>query len=477
MSAVETVGIRRARVSLAVAAIATLVGFGVVPADAVSRPTFSVLVPIVASGSSTDLVSPEELTQLASPGGTWSRLTAAAISHGATIAVDSRIVASITALGEDSPSTVSAWLDSVRRSEPIYLPWGNADPFVIAAAGPSFRVSTFQLSDISGIPATEIVGWPTGHAGSTRSLRISQKLGYTNLIADDKTFPDVTNSYSSSASAAIAKAVSLGSHNDPVGAASELRSSTTGLLAVVLPRDTSAVDVDRAVLFLNALYKGSVRASRFVPAAMTENTAVAFHDVPTAAIRSLMAQHRLDRQVSEMALDPHAITVPRLRRLCVVAGLVATDRFPAAVRGYVRTAQTYEEFVSFSLGSDFTVLADSTELPLTITNSSVTDITVIASVNAISGIVSIATPSQTVTIPAGSSSRVTVPMVSVANGKTSLRATLTTTSGIAVSEPVFVEIDVQAQWETITLVTFIAIVASIMGIGIARTIRDRRRRS
>jgi hypothetical protein len=127
--------------------------------------------------------------------------------------------------------------------------------------------------------------------------------------------------------------------------------------------------------------------------------------------------------------------------------------------------------------ADFTVLADSTELPLTITNSSVTDITVIASVNAISGIVSIATPSQTVTIPAGSSSRVTVPMVSVANGKTSLRATLTTTSGIAVSEPVFVEIDVQAQWETITLVTFIGIVASIMGIGIARTIRDRRRRS
>jgi hypothetical protein len=178
-----------------------------------------------------------------------------------------------------------------------------------------------------------------------------------------------------------------------------------------------------------------------------------------------------------MALDPHAITFPRLRRLCVVAGLVATDGFPAAARGYVRTAQTYEEFVSFSLGSDFTVLADSTELPLTITNSSVTDITVIASVNAISGIVSISTPSQTVKIPAGSSARVTVPMVSVANGKTSLRATLTTTSGIAVSEPVFVEIDVQAQWEAITLVTFIAIVAAIMGIGIARTVRDRRRRS
>jgi len=116
MSAVETVGIRRARVSLAVAAIAALFGLGAVPADAVSRPTFSVLVPIVASGSSTDLVSSEELTQRTSPGGSWARLTSAAVSNGATIAIDSRIVASIAALGEDSPSTVTAWLDSVRRS-------------------------------------------------------------------------------------------------------------------------------------------------------------------------------------------------------------------------------------------------------------------------------------------------------------------------------------------------------------------------
>ena len=201
-----------------------------------------------------------------------------------------------------------------------------------------------------------------------------------------------------------------------------------------------------------------------------------FHDVPSASIGSLMFQHRLDRLVSEMALDPRMITTPRLRQLCVVAGLVATSRFPGVVREYARTAKTYEDFVSFSLGSDFTVLANSAELPLTITNTSTTDITVVATVNSLSGIVSIPTPSQTIMIPSGTSAQVTVPMISVANGKTSLRATLTTTSGIPVSEPVYVDIDVQAQWEGITLLTFIAIVSSIMGIGIARTIRDRRRR-
>jgi len=190
-----------------------------------------------------------------------------------------------------------------------------------------------------------------------------------------------------------------------------------------------------------------------------------------------MSQHRLDRQVSEMALDPRVITIPRLRELCVIAGLVATSRFPEVVRSYTRSAKTYEDFVSFSLGSDFTVLANSAELPLTITNTSTTDITVNTTVNSLSGIVSIPTPTQTITIPSGSSAQVTVPMISVANGKTSLRATLTTPSGLAISDPVFIEIEVQAQWEGITLVAFIAIVSSIMGIGIARTIRDRRRRS
>jgi len=477
MSAVEKVGVRRARVSLAVAAIFALFGFGAVPAEAASRPTFSVLVPVVAYGSLSDLIAADELKALASPGGSWARLTSAALSHGATIAIDSRIVASIAALGRNAPAPVSAWLASVTRSRPIYLPWGNADPYVLVDTGASYRVSTIQLSEISGVHSADIIGWPTGRAGNTEVQSNAEKLGFGRLIASDEIFPGLVNAYSSAASATIAQAVAPGSGVDPVTVAAQLRDSSNDRLTVVLPRDPAYIDGKRAVAFLNALFQGSEKSIRFAPAVVANGAAVTLNDVPTATIQSLMYQHRLDRQVSEMAFDPRAITTPRLRQLCVVAGLVATARFPGVARGYTRTAKTYKEYVSFSLGSDFTVLADSAELPLTITNTSTTDITVIASVNAVSGIVSIPTPNQTIMIPAGTSSQVTVPMISVANGKTSLRATLTTTSGIAVSEPVFIEIDVQAQWEGITLVTFVAIVASILGIGIARTVRDRRRRS
>ncbi len=477
MSAVEKVRVRRARASLTVAAIFALLSFGAVPAEAASTPAFSVLVPIVASGSSSDLIDASKMSRLVSPGGSWAQLTSAAISHGATIAIDSRIVASITALGKNAPAPVSAWLASVTRSRPIYLPWGNADPFLIADTGPSYRVSTIQLSEISGVPSADIIGWPTGRAGDTQILGIAEKLGFGRLIAGDEMFPGLANAYSSAASAVIAEAVGPVSGDDPVTVAAHLRDSSNGLLTVVLPRDPASIDGKRVVAFLNALFQGSEKSIRFVPAEVASGAIVTFHDVPRDTIQSLMSQHRLDRQVSEMALDPRVITTPRLRQLCVIAGLVATSRFPVAARAYSRTAKTYEDFVSFSVGSDFTVLANTAELPLTITNNSTTDITVNARVNAVSGIVSIPTPNQTIMIPSGASAQVTVPMISVANGKTSLRATLTTTSGIVISDPVFIEIEVQAEWESITLVAFIAIVASIMGIGIARTIRDRRRRS
>jgi len=91
--------------------------------------------------------------------------------------------------------------------------------------------------------------------------------------------------------------------------------------------------------------------------------------------------------------------------------------------------------------------------------------------------VSIANPQQTVTVPAGASAQVSVPMVSVANGKTSLRANLTTVGGIPISEPVYVAIDVQAEWEGLTLLAFIGVVSTILSIGIVRTVRDRRARS
>jgi hypothetical protein len=477
MSAVEKTGARRVRAGLTFAAIASLIGLFATPAMAAPATTISVVVPIVAVQSGSELLTVDELSAATSPGGIWYELSSAAIRHGATIAVDSRIVASINALGEDAPTGVSAWLSAVTAAAPMYLPWGNADPLVLASFAASFRISTFALSRISDVPASDFVGWPTGNAGTNRSLPRLETLGFSSLIVDDVAFPDAAGSYSAAVTNRIQSAVAPGSTASLQSIADEIRRTSRGNTVIALPRNPRDLDPQRAAAFLDVLFAGPAAATRFQPVPIAEVGDIRAENVPSGAIRILARQHRLDREVSGIAADPTVIATPRLQRFCVLAGMIGQTGFSSAVRSYVRASETYDEFVSFTVGAGFTVLADSAELPLTVTNSTASDITVIATVNAVSGIVSIANPQQTVTVPAGSSAQVSVPMVSVANGKTSLRATLTTVDGTPVSKPVYVAIDVQAEWEGLTLVAFIVVVSTILSIGIVRTVRDRRARS
>lgn len=477
MSAVGGVVARRARAGILFAALMALVGITLSPASASTQASLSVLVPIVALPGDGGLLTVEELSAGTAPSGAWSQLARAAVSHGATIALDTRIVASITELGDGAPESATSWLASVVRTDPLYLPWGNADPFLLATIGPAFRVSTIQLSEISGIPAADIVGWPTGHAGTTKSIAVTEQLGFTSFIADDVVFPEADGAFSHDLSAQVADGIAVGATTDLDVLAQQLRDAAGHSARLALPRDPRTFDVGRAVALLDALFSGSTRSFKFDPVAGADVGRPTFRVRNPNANRQLMFQHRLDRRVSAIALDPAVISVPRLRQLASIAGQVDRTNFPPLVRAYVREANDYGEFVSFAIGSDFTVLADATELPLTITNSTGTEVTVVATVAATSGIVSIAEPSYTVTIPANSDAQVSVPMESVANGKTSLRATLHTVTGIPISDPVYIEIDVQAQWEGVTLISFVAIVSLIMGIGIARTIRDRRLRA
>lgn len=477
MSAVEKTGARRVRAGLTFAVIASFFGLCALPATAAPAATFSVLVPIVAVQSGSELLTVDELSAATSPGGIWYELSSAAIKHGATLAVDSRIIASIEALGDDTPTEIDAWQSAVTAADPLYLPWGNADPLILASFGASYRISTIALSKISTIPANSFVGWPSGHTGTNRILPRLETLGFSSLIVDNLAFPDATGAFSLDVTEQIQSAVAPGATISAESVADEIHRTSSGNTVISLPRNPRDIDPTRATAFLDALFAGPAVATPYRPVVLDEVGEIRAHQVPSAAIGNLARQHRMDRVVSMIAADPSVISTPRLQRFCVLAGMIGQTGFSSAVRSYVRSSDGYDEFVSFSVGADFTVLADSAELPLTVTNSTASDITVIATVNAVSGIVSIANPQQTITVPAGSSTQVSVPMVSVANGKTSLRAVLTTVDGIPVSEPVYVAIDVQAEWEGLTLIAFIVVVSTILSIGIARTVRDRRARS
>jgi hypothetical protein len=80
-----------------------------------------------------------------------------------------------------------------------------------------------------------------------------------------------------------------------------------------------------------------------------------------------------------------------------------------------------------------------------------------------------------ITVQPKSQQRITVPVQSVANGKVNLTLSLTSRTGVAISDPSQVAINVRAGWETaITLIFGVAVVI-IFGGGIYRSLRRRQR--
>ncbi len=113
---------------------------------------------------------------------------------------------------------------------------------------------------------------------------------------------------------------------------------------------------------------------------------------------------------------------------------------------------------------------------MSVRNRSEYPITVLLEVQPSSSALQVVRNAIEVKLQPQSSTRTTVPVRSVANGKVSLTMSLTTTTGVTVSEPTTVELNVQAQWETvITAAAAIGLVA-IFGFGIFRSIRKRIRR-
>ncbi len=189
-----------------------------------------------------------------------------------------------------------------------------------------------------------------------------------------------------------------------------------------------------------------------------------------------------ERDVADFAtaLDtPTAVTAPaRLKLLALASNAWRADEqdLSAAVDAQVARWARDTQQVSIPDSSSLTLLGDRSSLPVSIRNRSDYPVTVRLSVQPSSSALRVVRNDIEVTIQPQSSTRATVPVQSVANGKVSLTMSLTSTTGVTISQPSTVELNVQAQWETvITAVAAIGLVA-VFGFGIFRSIRKRIRR-
>ena len=429
------------------------------------------LVPIVSEAGDGQLIPAEVLATETAPDGDWAILTETAVRTGATIAVDSRISASIAALGNDAPASAVSWLEDVTAQGPILLPWGNSDPWALRPVG-SITFSAQQFATLSGVNATALVVWPSGSVIDGDSLAVTASRGFTRIIAGDDV---LVGGYDSSASVVVATAVAPGSAMSTGVAADAIITAVHDGSAIVLPTDPHDLDASQAAAVLDLLSSRGVDFTHFSPLGVSASRVPLRTASGPAVLASLLAAVAVDHErATKITDEPDALLASRIETLSVITRDVQSDVFTPAANAFLADTNWLSRLVSISLATEYTVLSNTADVPVSVSNDSLATVTIEVRVRSTSGIVQVEAPSQTVTIEPKSNVRITVPMTAVANGRTALIANLRDAEGTAIGAPVVFPIEVQAQWEILTVVVFFGSVVVIMTIGIIRTIRRRR---
>ena len=448
-------------------------GVGIASVGSVAAPitTLSVLVPIVADAGDGQLLGAEELESETAPDGDWTILADTAARHGLTLALDSRIIASIAALGNDAPASAVSWLNDVTAETPLILPWGNADVWALTPVG-SIDFSASQFGSMAGVDAADLVAWPSGSVIQNDSLSLTATRGFSRIIAGDDI---LAGGFDSASSRLLGEAVSPKSAKNATLAASDVAASLRNGSGIVLPSQPENLDAGKARDVLDALARSGIRVTRFAPLSVNSTRVPLRTAAGPATLAQVLAavasDHERARTITE---QPDALVIDRIHALAVVTRNVADPKFDAAAQGFLADTNWLSRLVSISLASEYTVLSNTAEVPVSVSNDSLATVTIDVRVRSTSGIVHVDSASQTVTIEPRSNVRITVPMTAVANGRTALVASLSDSSGLAIGTAVVFPIEVQAQWEILTVVVFFGSVVVIMTIGIIRTIRRRR---
>ncbi|WP_254787951.1 DUF6049 family protein [Curtobacterium sp. MMLR14_010] len=194
--------------------------------------------------------------------------------------------------------------------------------------------------------------------------------------------------------------------------------------------------------------------------------------------RLLRSEHDLTDFASAIA-DPADLTAPaRLSTLAAASNAWRSDQDGMAAAVDARVAKTDKLLSTVGIlnGSSILLLGDRSSLPISIRNRSDYPITVFLTVQPSNSFLRIEKNAVKVTVQPDSSSRVTFPVTSVANGKVELTMALTTAAGVRIADPEVVEINVQAQWESLITAAAAIAVILIFGLGIVRNVRRRLRR-
>ncbi|WP_430591808.1 DUF6049 family protein [Humidisolicoccus flavus] len=483
-----------------------------------AQPTaVSVAVPLNVPRSTTGLLTAEQLATATATNGTLRRQLDSIIDSGATAMLDPMVLASIRVLGEDAPASAQLWLEDLRKiaARVSLLEYANADPVVLHDIDSTITPSTIPRPDGSLVPAADATALPgslpsivdlqnyaideefvTSYAASHPDSTLVIPGDFTDeflgnatldaaatldeaalLVADSElqTLLDLSISSDSEVDRNAATADALGLLSLITR---ELPSSPRNLVAVLPITDDDAALGSTLQALDNAPW---VRYASFDDAKSAPSREVALVDetgpeYDTDRAQSLVNSEQSVRTFSTILDDARILLAER--RLALVAALDAW--LPEADRETIGNEfeavnASIVESVQIIPGSNIQVVGDTTALPITVTNSLPQAVTVRITGRANTGVLVFPDGPVDVTIGPETQQRVSVPVRAVASGSTIVTVTLSSVNGDPVASPVQIQVGSEPAVETILLWSLGIAVALLLGFGVWRSIRKRRR--
>ncbi len=347
--------------------------------------------------------------------------------------------------------------------------------------------SSVALSDVGAI----------AKAGYTRILLSSAQvtggaLGRPNVTIDTEDDEDVSvtvldYTVSHLLRAAATATTDSGANAAIAAAAAHLALAASrgdSTLVAALGRDGSA-DTPRLGAVLSSLESlpwvtptGLVEALSG-PAAPAAFTPMSHPDVRVDTVHSLLTAERAVAEFSSVVDEPTLVTEPR--RLALLALLAESWPFDQAgwaraTGAYLDEGTTILDSVRIPEGSVINFPLEKGNLPIAVTNDLDFPVTVYVTVQPARAILAVLNDRVELKIEANSQSKASVPVQSIANGEVRTTVSLASATGVRISTPTSVDLNVQAGWETAATVVLAIVVVLLFGAGITRSVLRWRKR-
>ena len=465
----------------------------VVPAEvAIPSTPVAPIVTLSVPPTGGQALSATELEAYTAPGGALDAVAGVLRRYPATIAVDSRITLSIQALGDQAPESARKWAEDLSGLgfAQFALPWADSDPLATQAIDTLLYARLGQYpwlhtAEITGAQleslaqrSAEAILVPSSVVDSDRTV---VQYGAARMIRVDEELSDAL----SDATVAATEVEAEAALQRVQGLVAKRAFSQTGEALVVdtgrLPATAISLRIEdvldrlQNVEFVTIVGVPLEQEASELALGINESNRPREWNEFVAGVRELWQS---DVRYATIASNPESVVIQRWNRYLALFSSAWLSSAPAQAAEWERAQEDsagFQDSVYVEKGSAITVLADRTELPITIRNQLPSPVTVQLVVSPSRGILRVEQPTISVVVPADSFQRVSVPVRSLANGTVPVDIGLTNSVGAPLGESVTIPITIRAGWEGVITIGLAAVIGLVFAAGIYRAIQRRMR--